>query len=161
MYRLQKQMKELVECQGNATREYVEKKLNGFIDVKDFNIKKQKRGNGHSIIYVNGFLSQKNENTLDWERALDKSHRKNSWYYLTWESKANYELGSTLMKASSKTILKYAANIAKKASRKAAKRIKKATEKALANLITFRKNEGKRLAKDFKERLNNYLKNIR
>lgn len=38
MKKLNEQMKELVRCQGNQTREYVEKKMKNFIDVKDFDI---------------------------------------------------------------------------------------------------------------------------
>jgi len=38
MNKLNEQMKELVRCQGNQTREYIEKKMKNFIDVKDFDI---------------------------------------------------------------------------------------------------------------------------
>jgi septation ring formation regulator EzrA len=38
MKKINEQMKELVRCQGNQTREYVEKKMKNFIDVKDFDI---------------------------------------------------------------------------------------------------------------------------
>jgi septation ring formation regulator EzrA len=38
MKKINEQMKELVRCQGNQTREYIEKKMKNFIDVKDFDI---------------------------------------------------------------------------------------------------------------------------
>jgi len=38
MNKLNEQMKELVRCQGTQTREYIEKKMKNFIDVKDFDI---------------------------------------------------------------------------------------------------------------------------
>jgi len=88
MYKLQKQMKELVECQANATREYIENKLGGFIaaekiDIKELEetineIKKIIESDDDSFKLINGLLeTNKNkliiiENTIEELKDKDK-----------------------------------------------------------------------------------------
>jgi len=88
MYKLQKQMKELVECQANTTREYIENKLGGFIaaekiDIKELEetineIKKIIESDDDSFKLINGLLeTNKNkliiiENTIEELKGKDK-----------------------------------------------------------------------------------------
>lgn len=64
-----------------------------FGEVKGFKIEKVNEGKGPALIFVNGFLSQENQNSKDWREAVRQRFSDNPWYYVTWESKSTYELG--------------------------------------------------------------------
>ncbi len=67
-----------------------------FSDVKDFKIKKIKSGSGPIILFINGFLTQKDDNTSDWEKQLKQLYPNNPWYYVSWESKRLLDLGKSI-----------------------------------------------------------------
>ncbi len=56
-------------------------------DIKDFAIEKIKEGEGTPVIFINGFLTQKDKNLSDWESQLKILYPKNPWYHVRWESK--------------------------------------------------------------------------
>jgi len=97
---------------------------NYFGQVKDFRIKKIREGKGPALIYINGFLSQKQQNTRDWDRAVGSTFRKNPCYLVTWEAKNLYALGSMVAKdATGKVFLEFLKKVAKRTSRKAASKL--------------------------------------
>jgi hypothetical protein len=59
---------------------------NYFGAVKDFNILKVRDGKGPALIFVNGFLSQKNTDASDWLDATRKRYPDNPAYLVTWEA---------------------------------------------------------------------------
>ena len=95
-----------------------------FGDIDGFKIKKVKNGTGKIVIFIDGFLTQKNTETKDWEKELKKLYPNNPWYYLTWESKRLYDLGKQIgghggKEAIEKTLL----SLAKKATKEGAKKV--------------------------------------
>jgi len=64
-----------------------------FGNVKDFKITKVKEGRGPALIFINGFLSQKNQDCSDWIRSVRVRFPDNPYYYVNWESGSLYELG--------------------------------------------------------------------
>ena len=54
--------------------------------VKDFSIVKIKDGNYPAIITINGFLTQRNETTDDWNETIFKKFPNQAWYHVSWES---------------------------------------------------------------------------
>ncbi len=93
-----------------------------FGDIDGFDIELIKRGIGPKVIFIDGFLTQKNSNPLDWTRSLGMIYPNNPWYYLKWESKRLYDLGSHLgghgANASAKKLLETWAGQASKAAAK-------------------------------------------
>lgn len=67
-----------------------------FGNIDGFDIELIKRGTGPKVIFIDGFLTQKNSNPLDWTRSLGMIYPNNPWYYVKWESKRLYDLGSHL-----------------------------------------------------------------
>ena len=59
---------------------------NYFGAVKDFNITKCRDGEGPALIFVNGFLSQKNTDATDWLDATKEMYPNNPAYLVTWEA---------------------------------------------------------------------------
>ena len=74
---------------------------NYFGAIKDFKIAKVKTGTGPALIFINGFLSQKNQDPSDWIKSVKKKYPENPYYYVTWESKSLYEIGSLIGKSGS------------------------------------------------------------
>lgn len=64
--------------------------------IKDFKIEKIKYGKGPALIFINGFLSQKNQSACDWKKAVQKQFPDNPYYFVTWESSSLYKMGSSL-----------------------------------------------------------------
>lgn len=93
-----------------------------FGDIDGFDIELIKRGTGPKVIFVDGFLTQKNSNPLDWTRSLGVVYPNNPWYYLKWESKRLYDLGGHLgghgANVSAEALLKKWADQASKAAAK-------------------------------------------
>jgi len=93
-------------------------------EVKDFEIIKMREGENPSIITVNGFLSQNEDDTAAWENILSNKYANNRWYHLRWESKRLRNLGNLLSLWAAKGILKRNfGKIARKAVKTAAKKI--------------------------------------
>ncbi len=66
---------------------------NYYGSIEDFKIKKVRNGSGSPVLFINGFLSQKNQDCSDWESAVSKRYRLNPYYYVTWESKTLLDMG--------------------------------------------------------------------
>lgn len=95
-----------------------------FGDIDGFGIKKVKDGKGKIVIFIDGFLTQKNTETRDWEEELKKLYPNNPWYYLTWESKRLYDLGKQISGHSGKEAIEKALfELAKKATKEGAKKV--------------------------------------
>lgn len=62
--------------------------------IDDFEIIKVKEGTGPALVFINGFLSQKNQDSSDWEDAIKAKYPKNPCYYVTWESSTLVKLGT-------------------------------------------------------------------
>jgi hypothetical protein len=95
-----------------------------FSDVEGFDIELIKTGCEPKVIFIDGFLTQKNPKPADWISALTKIYPDNAWYYLRWESKRLYDIGKSFgdavsKKAASKLIERWAM----KASKQAAKNV--------------------------------------
>lgn len=71
---------------------------NYFGAIKDFKITKVKDGSGPALIFINGFLSQKNQDSSDWVKAVSSKYPNNPYYYVNWESSSLYEMGNLLGK---------------------------------------------------------------
>ncbi|MDQ0036698.1 hypothetical protein J2W30_004473 [Variovorax boronicumulans] len=67
-----------------------------FGEIEHFDIKKVHHGNKHGVIFVNGFLTEKNLDVKDWFQQLSPVFPKNTWYHMDWESKTLLKLGSYL-----------------------------------------------------------------
>ncbi|WJG24390.1 DUF726 domain-containing protein [Vibrio furnissii] len=90
-----------------------------FGSIKDFNILKVRDGVGPAVIFINGFLSQKNQDASDWLEGIKDKYPNNPCYLVTWESSVLYELGTLIgNEAGKKSIEKYLTYCAKKASKK-------------------------------------------
>ena len=71
---------------------------NYFGAIKDFKITKVKDGSGPALIFINGFLSQKNQDPSDWVEAVSAEYPDNPYYYVNWESSSLYKMGSLIGK---------------------------------------------------------------
>lgn len=95
-----------------------------FGDIDGFDIKKVKDGEGAIVIFIDGFLTQKNEDTKEWEKQLKILYPNNPWYYVTWESKRLYDLGKQLTAHGGKAAIEKALfELAKQATKEGAKKI--------------------------------------
>lgn len=91
---------------------------NYFGDVKGFDIIKIKDGYGKPVIFIDGFLSQKNQDTSVWEEQMKALYPNNPWYYLTWESKRLYDLAKQIVGHGGKAAIQGGvAGLAKKATK--------------------------------------------
>jgi hypothetical protein len=63
---------------------------------KDFQITEIKDGKGPALIFINGFLSQKEENCKDWVELVSEKYPDNPYYYVKWESGSLYEMGKLI-----------------------------------------------------------------
>ncbi len=105
-----------------------------FGEVRDFAIKKLNEGipasnaRRSAVIFINGFLSQKGEETRDWRHALRDHQAGDAWYLAAWEAKCKYELGSLCVRDISGHAAKmFAVRMAKRASKKAGTRMNPVT----------------------------------
>ncbi|GEM_PF-3921165 len=51
-----------------------------------FEFHKIRRGGNHAVILVNGFLSQGDHDTADWEAAIEDKFGDATWYHLDWDA---------------------------------------------------------------------------
>jgi small GTP-binding protein len=92
--------------------------------IKDFKIQKVNEGTGPALIFINGFLSQKNQDSKDWRAAVKSKFMNNPWYFITWEAKSNYEIGSLITRGTGiAAIQQLIKKVAAKASKKFVKTI--------------------------------------
>jgi hypothetical protein len=68
-----------------------------FGEVKDFAIQKVNRGRGPAVVFINGFLTQRDDDWSDWEKGLTSGFDARTWYQLRWESKAQREIGTAVI----------------------------------------------------------------
>jgi len=95
-----------------------------FGTIKDFEICKVRSGKGPAVIFVDGWLSQKNPGLTEWEEGLEKNYPNNPWYEVKWESKRLQDIGKLIVGSTGKAALKKGLKeAAKRASREAAKKI--------------------------------------
>lgn len=71
---------------------------NYFGEIQDFDIKQVRSGLGPTIFFINGFLSQKNQDSSDWLAGIREHYPDNPCYQVTWESKTNADLGMMVTK---------------------------------------------------------------
>ncbi|MGZ8293572.1 MAG: DUF726 domain-containing protein [Telluria sp.] len=62
---------------------------NDFSALEHFSIRKTRDGAKHAVIFVNGFLSQGEEDTSDWTNTTRRYFGKATWYHLDWEATRN------------------------------------------------------------------------
>ncbi|MCF6147140.1 MAG: DUF726 domain-containing protein [Candidatus Kuenenia sp.] len=92
--------------------------------IKDFKIIKVKDGVGPSLIFINGFLSQKNQDSSDWVSAVSEKYTTNPYYYVTWESGSLYKMGNLMGKGVGGTAFKkYITKLMKQGSRSFVKKL--------------------------------------
>ena len=70
-------------------------------DVKDFDVKRVRSGRSPSIIFVNGFLSQKVEDFSEWSAGVADYYGDRTQYGVPWESKSKYSLGALAVEGGS------------------------------------------------------------
>jgi hypothetical protein len=67
--------------------------INNYIgNIQDFKIQKVNEGRGPALIFINGFLSEKTQDSKDWRDAVRKLFVNNPWYFTTWEASTLTEL---------------------------------------------------------------------
>lgn len=91
--------------------------------VRDFDLRRLERGSGGNVIFVNGFLQQKELTFEDWRLGTEALTPDARRYGVTWESKSLYSLGTSLGSASRKATLAYMKRIALKATSSAAAKL--------------------------------------
>ena len=97
---------------------------NYFGAIKDFKITKVKHGSGPALIFINGFLSQKNQNASDWINAVSELYPENPCYYVSWESSSLYKMGSLIGKGVGGAAFKnFIKRLMKKSSKSLAKKL--------------------------------------
>ncbi len=101
--------------------------------IKNFDIKQYNEGEGISVIFVNGFLNEDNDDLEDWRAGARLMFKDNPWYLTTWESKKKADIGSLVGGNMSKTALKaYMKKLASRATKKAGSKISPLTWAAFA-----------------------------
>jgi hypothetical protein len=98
---------------------------NGYFgEIEGFEIKKVKDGIGPSILFINGFLSQKDQDATDWLDAVKTQYPDNPCYLVTWEASTLLKLGRLISGGLSGSALKQVIiESAKKGSKKGASKL--------------------------------------
>jgi len=93
--------------------------------VKDFKIRKVNEGRtGPGVVFINGFLSQKDQDWADWADGARESFRSSPWYYTNWEAKSLHTLGALAMqKPGAAAFGIFVKKLAMKGSKKAASKL--------------------------------------
>lgn len=91
--------------------------------VDNFRIHRVRGGNKHAVIFINGFLSEKDQDITDWKVGLGDKFRRDQWYHVDWEAKTLAKLGGLLSIAPRKLAESYGTGLAARASKSAATRI--------------------------------------
>jgi len=87
-----------------------------------FSILKQNEGSGPAIIYINGFLTEKDEDTRDWRSGIRGGCKDYPWYHLKWDSKNLSELGK-MIAVDGEAARQFAKKLAKKMAKKAGSKL--------------------------------------
>lgn len=102
-------------------------------EIQDFDILKTQGGRGASVIFVNGFLNQKNVDLDDWKSGAQRIFKNRPWYLTTWESKTLRSLGALLCGNVGKTgAMRFFVKLAKRASKKAGSKLNPVTHAFMA-----------------------------
>lgn len=64
-----------------------------FQEVQGFDIKLIKEGSHPRVLFIDGFLTQKDEEPTEWKTVLKELYPDNAWYQITWESQCLHDLG--------------------------------------------------------------------
>ena len=98
---------------------------NYFGAVKDFDITQVRDGKNPPVIFINGFLSQKEpRKDKEWKKAVKQDFGKHAWYQTNWESKNLYEIGKLISGEGGLAAFKaFVTKMAKRASKKAGSKI--------------------------------------
>ena len=97
---------------------------NYFGDIDGFEIKKIKSGEGEIVLCIDGFLTEDNDDTKEWERQLKELYPNNPWYYVSWESKKLHDLGKQILGHGGKKAIQSALGaLAKKATKEGVKKM--------------------------------------
>ncbi|MDN8617277.1 DUF726 domain-containing protein [Variovorax ginsengisoli] len=64
--------------------------------IKHFDIRKINPGSKHGVIFVNGFLTEMNQDVGDWMSQLRPAFAGHTWYHLDWESGRAQSVGKHL-----------------------------------------------------------------
>jgi hypothetical protein len=67
-----------------------------FGDISGFEIEKVKGGANPAVLFIDGFLTQKKTIPDDWKQQLEILYPDKAWYYLRWESKRLFDIGTTI-----------------------------------------------------------------
>ncbi len=94
-----------------------------FGQVENFDIRKIQDGSKHAVIFVNGFLSEENEDIEDWEDHSGNHFSRNSWYHLNWEAHNLAKLGRKLISVPKAAGMEFAKSIGQRALKSAPKKI--------------------------------------
>ena len=94
-----------------------------FGEISNFQIRKIEEGNKHSVIFINGFMSENDHDVSDWTAHLEKHFNKNTKYHVNWESKNLKKLGSIAAGAPHKAGMELAKALAKRALKEAPAKI--------------------------------------
>lgn len=102
-------------------------------EIKDFDVIKVQDGRGSSVLFVNGFLNQKNDDLEDWREGAEGFFKGHPWYLATWESKTKASLGQLLCRSGGVAVTRqFFVELAKRAAKKAGAKLNPATFVAIA-----------------------------
>jgi pimeloyl-ACP methyl ester carboxylesterase len=101
--------------------------------IKDFDVIKKHDGRGASVVFVNGFLNQKNDDLEDWREGANGVFQGRPWYLITWESKTKASLGQLLCRTTGIAATRqFFVQLAKRAAKKAGGKLNPAAFAAMA-----------------------------
>jgi Protein of unknown function (DUF726) len=102
-------------------------------EIEDFDVVKAQGGKGSAVIFVNGFLNQKNDDIEDWRKGAERVFQHRPWYLTTWESKTLASLGALLCgNAGRAGAMSFFTGLAKRATKKAGSKLNPVTYAYLA-----------------------------
>ena len=95
-----------------------------FGEIKDFDILQYNEGDGPEVLFVNGFLSQDNDDLEDWRAGARQTFKQNPWHLVTWESKTKADLGKLIYrKGAEQVFAELGKRLAAKATKNAGKKL--------------------------------------
>lgn len=95
---------------NKTTKAVANLKNKHFSDESQFTLEKIKEGCGVAVIFIDGFLSEEKNNTIDWESQLKDIYPENPWYCVKWEAENLKAIGKNIgLLVASRTMLGKAA----------------------------------------------------
>jgi hypothetical protein len=67
---------------------------------------KQNEGGERSVVFINGFLTEREEHCLDWKHGIRGRFDDASWYFVRWESKSKHKIGQYICSTAGSTAVK-------------------------------------------------------